>query len=55
MDALRPYFGLSDDGAHTAATDVEQSGAIIIKFLKYHKALFKKDKFRNSMREQVTS
>lgn len=50
MDALREYFGMPPSEAHTAWADVSDSANLIMKFMKYHKALFKKDKFRNSMK-----
>jgi hypothetical protein len=55
MDALRIYFGMPPSEAHTAGADVSDCGQMLIRFLKYHKALFKKDKFRNSMRVECTN
>lgn len=51
MDSLRKYFGISGENAHSAMKDVNDSAQIICRFLKYHKALFTKDKFKNSMKE----
>lgn len=39
MDTLRPYFGLSSEGAHRAMVDVRQTGALIMKFLKLKREL----------------
>lgn len=40
MNTVRPYMGISSEGAHDALVDVEQTAAIIIKFLKLHRRLF---------------
>lgn len=42
MDELRGYFGLSKDGAHSAVVDVQQTGALIMKFLSLHRVIQKK-------------
>ncbi len=55
MDALRAYFDMPASEAHTALADVLDGTQMITRFLKYHKALFKKDKFRNSMRVECTT
>lgn len=39
MDTLRPYFGLSTDGAHDALVDVMQTAELIRRFLKLHRTL----------------
>jgi DNA polymerase III epsilon subunit-like protein len=39
MDAMRPYFGLSSEGAHTAIVDVRQTGLILTRMLKLHRRL----------------
>lgn len=50
MDSLRTYFGLEKSAAHTAEVDVKEEALIISRCLKYFKAGFRKDKFRNSMK-----
>lgn len=42
MDTLRPYFGLSSDGAHDALVDVRQTGELIFRFLNLHRELRKR-------------
>jgi DNA polymerase III epsilon subunit-like protein len=44
MDTVRPYFGLSAEGAHSATIDVEQTADLIIHFMKLHRQMFKKVK-----------
>lgn len=39
MDTLRPYFGLSTEGAHDAAVDVDQTAELLCRFLKLHREL----------------
>ncbi len=48
MDSLRKYFGLKSDGAHSALIDVKQEALIVARCMKYFKANFKKEKFKNS-------
>lgn len=57
MDTLRDFFGLSHTGAHSALTDVRQTGDLVIKFLQLHRSLQKRQgangkliKFKDSMR-----
>ena len=44
MDIVRPYFGLTLEGAHSATIDVEQTTDLIIHFMKLHRQQFKKVK-----------
>ena len=37
LDTLRDYFGISKEGAHRAMKDVEDTGSILMRFLKYKK------------------
>jgi DNA polymerase III alpha subunit (gram-positive type) len=37
LDTLREYFGITKEGAHRALKDVEDTGAILMRFLKYKK------------------
>ncbi len=39
LDAARRYFGLSTDGSHRATKDVEDTAAILIRFLKFYREL----------------
>jgi DNA polymerase III epsilon subunit-like protein len=48
LDSLRDYFGISKDGAHDALKDVRDTAEIIIRFLKLHRSLSQKIKFKNS-------
>jgi DNA polymerase III epsilon subunit-like protein len=48
MDALREYFGISKDGAHDAVKDVKDTAEIMIRFMKLHRNLSSKVKFKNS-------
>lgn len=51
MDTIKPYLGMKGDSitkGHDALQDVKDTAAIIIKFLKLHRGLFPKIKFRNS-------
>lgn len=50
MDTVRPYFGLSTEGAHSAMVDVVQTGALIMKFLKLYRTLNTKICFKDSMK-----
>lgn len=48
MDALRDFFGISKDGAHRALKDVEDTAAIIIRFLQYHRKHSTIEKFKGA-------
>ena len=48
MDAMREYFGISAEKAHTADKDVEDTALLITKFLKLHRHYGPKVKFRGS-------
>lgn len=48
LDNLREYLGISKDGAHDALKDVKDTAEIMIRFLKLHRNLSKKVKFRGS-------
>ena len=47
MDTLREYFGMSQDGAHTAIQDVKDSGEIIIRFMRQIRSLAGRLKFQD--------
>lgn len=48
LDNLREYMGLSKEGSHDALKDVQDTAHILIRFLKLHRKLFTKIKFRNA-------
>ena len=48
LDSLREYFGIDKTGAHDALKDVKDTASIMIRFLKLHRNLSGKVKFRNS-------
>jgi DNA polymerase III epsilon subunit-like protein len=48
LDYLRNYFGINKDGAHTSSKDVDDTAALVIKFLKLHRKLGKNVKFKGS-------
>jgi exonuclease I len=48
LDHFRDYVGISKEGAHDALKDVKDSAEILIRFLKLHRNLSQKIKFRNS-------
>lgn len=39
MDAARPFFGLTTEGAHDALTDVRQTAELLIRFLNFHRKI----------------
>lgn len=50
LDALRDYLGIAKDGAHDAIKDVRDTAEIIIRFLKLHRNLAEKIKFKGSFK-----
>lgn len=50
LDTLRDYFGIPKDGAHDAIKDVKDTADILIRFLKLHKKLSEKIKFKGSFK-----
>lgn len=50
LDNLRDYFGMSKDGAHDALKDVKDTAELMIRFLKLHRNLASKIKFKGSFR-----
>lgn len=48
LDSLREYFGISKEGAHDAAKDIQDSAEILIRFLRLHRNLSQKIKFKNA-------
>jgi DNA polymerase III epsilon subunit-like protein len=48
LDTVRDYFGISKIGAHDALKDVKDTAEIIVRFLKLHRNLSQKIKFKDS-------
>lgn len=48
MDTMRDYFGINALNAHDALKDVYDTADILTRFLRLHRNLYKKIKFRNS-------
>lgn len=53
LDSLRDYFGIDKTGAHDALKDVKDTAEILIRFLKLHRNLSQKIKFKNSFQNNV--
>jgi DNA polymerase III epsilon subunit-like protein len=53
LDTLREYFGISKDGAHDALKDVMDTANIMIRFLKLHRNLSAKIKFKDAFKNQL--
>lgn len=49
MDYMRQYFGMVKDGSHDALKDVKDEAALVIRFLRLHRTLSSKIKFKGSM------
>jgi len=48
LDSLRDYFGITKVGAHDALKDVKDTAEIMIRFLKLHRSLASKIKFKGA-------
>lgn len=48
LDNLRDYLGISKEGAHDALKDVKDTAEILIRFMKLHRNLARKVKFKGS-------
>lgn len=48
LDNLRDYLGIDKEGAHDALKDVKDTAQILIRFLKLHRTVSAKVKFRGS-------
>jgi DNA polymerase III epsilon subunit-like protein len=48
LDNVRDYLGISKEGAHDALKDVRDTADILIRFLRLHRKLSTKVKFKNS-------
>jgi DNA polymerase III epsilon subunit-like protein len=53
LDTIRDYFGISKTGAHDAIKDVRDTADIIIRFMKLHRKLGQKIKFKNAFESNV--
>lgn len=53
LDNLRDYLGISKDGAHDALKDVKDCAQILIRFLRLHRNLGNKIKFKGSFLDNV--
>lgn len=50
MDNLRDYLGISKDGAHDALKDVKDCAAVLIRFMRLHRNLAEKVKFKDAFK-----
>ena len=50
MDSLREYFGIDKTGAHDAIKDVKDTADVMIRFMKLHRNLSSKVKFKHSFK-----
>lgn len=48
LDNVREYFGLSKEGAHDALKDVKDTAELLIRFMKLHRNVANKVKFKGS-------
>lgn len=48
LDNIRDFLGISKDGAHDALKDVKDCANILIRFLRLHRSMFRKIKFKGS-------
>lgn len=53
MDTLRDYLGISKDGAHDALKDVKDCAEILIRFLRLHRKMSTKVKFKDSFKNKT--
>lgn len=52
LDNLRDYFGINKEGAHDALKDVQDTANILIRFLKLHRNLSAKIKFKGAFKNE---
>lgn len=48
LDTIRDYFGISKEGAHDALKDVRDTADLIIRFMKLHRNMSNKIKFKGA-------
>lgn len=53
LDNFRDYLGISKDGAHDALKDVQDTANILIRFLRLHRNLSHKVKFKGSFANET--
>lgn len=53
LDTVRDYFGIDKEGAHDAIKDVKDTAEILIRFLRLHRNLGNKIKFKNSFANSI--
>lgn len=54
LDNIRDYMGISKAGAHDALKDVKDCAELVVRFLRLHRNLSKKIKFKNSFMENTS-
>jgi exonuclease I len=54
LDTIREYFGIDKTNAHDALKDVKDTANLMIRFLKLHRTLSEKIKFKNAFRNEAT-
>lgn len=52
LDSIRDYLNIDKTGAHDALKDVKDCAKILIRFLRLHRNLAKKIKFKDSFRDE---
>lgn len=55
MDNMREYFGIDGSNAHDALKDVYDTAEILIRFLRLHRNLYKKIKFKDSFSSVIAN
>ena len=50
MDALRPYFGISEEGAHDAFKDVEDTTELTMRFLRLARHTAERTQFKGALK-----
>jgi DNA polymerase III epsilon subunit-like protein len=52
MNTVRPYFGISDENSHDALVDAQQTGEMIMRFLKMQRKLAEDIQFKGSFQKK---
>jgi len=52
LDTVRDYFGITKEGAHDAVKDVKDCAELLIRFLRLHRSLSDKVKFKHSFSQR---
>jgi DNA polymerase III epsilon subunit-like protein len=53
LDSIRDYLGIDKEGAHDALKDVYDTANLLIRFMKLHRSLSNKVKFKNSFTKVI--